>query len=50
MRGGPNWVKNFVDAPIIADFENHVIYKQVRTSIQFSREYKILKTIVVSYI
>ena len=29
MEGGPNWVKNFVDSPIIADFENNVVYKQV---------------------
>ncbi len=29
MQGGPNWVKNFVDAPIIADHANKVIYKQV---------------------
>ncbi|XP_033106279.1 lysosomal acid glucosylceramidase-like [Anneissia japonica] len=28
MEGGPNWVSNFVDAPIIADLENDVIYKQ----------------------
>jgi len=28
MEGGPNWVKNFVDSPIIADFENKVFYKQ----------------------
>ena len=41
MRGGPNWVKNFVDAPIIADFDNHVIYKQVNNSIQFLREYEV---------
>ena len=29
MEGGPNWVKNFVDSPIIADFENKAFYKQV---------------------
>ncbi|XP_071959380.1 lysosomal acid glucosylceramidase-like [Antedon mediterranea] len=28
MQGGPNWVRNFVDAPIIADFDNDTIYKQ----------------------
>jgi len=29
MEGGPNWVKNFVDSPIIVDAENGVFYKQV---------------------
>eukprot|EP00794_Sanderia_malayensis_P010154 gene10154-11191_t len=28
MQGGPNWVKNFVDSPIIADHANAVFYKQ----------------------
>ena len=31
MEGGPNWVKNFVDSPIIVDAENGVFYKQVPT-------------------
>ena len=30
MEGGPNWVKNFVDSPIIVDAENGLFYKQVR--------------------
>ena len=29
LQGGPNWVKNFVDSPIIVDAENGVFYKQV---------------------
>ena len=29
MQGGPNWVKNFVDSPIIVDAENGMFYKQV---------------------
>jgi hypothetical protein len=29
MEGGPNWVKNFVDSPIIVDSEHNVFYKQV---------------------
>ncbi|CAB4020099.1 glucosylceramidase-like, partial [Paramuricea clavata] len=28
MEGGPNWVKNFVDSPIIVDSEHNVFYKQ----------------------
>lgn len=28
LEGGPNWVKNFVDSPIIVDAENQVFYKQ----------------------
>jgi len=28
MEGGPNWVKNFVDSPIIVDAENGLFYKQ----------------------
>ena len=30
MQGGPNWVENFVDSPVIVDAENGVFYKQVR--------------------
>ena len=30
MEGGPNWVKNFVDSPIIVDAENGLFYKQVK--------------------
>uniref|UniRef100_A0AAV2MCJ2 Glucosylceramidase n=1 Tax=Knipowitschia caucasica TaxID=637954 RepID=A0AAV2MCJ2_KNICA len=26
--GGPNWVKNFVDSPIIVDAQNDIFYKQ----------------------
>ena len=29
LQGGPNWVKNFVDSPIIVDAENKAFYKQV---------------------
>lgn len=29
MEGGPNWVKNFVDSPIIVDVEKGLFYKQV---------------------
>lgn len=28
MTGGPNWVKNFVDSPIIVDQSKDVFYKQ----------------------
>lgn len=28
MGGGPNWVKNFVDSPIIVDTGKDVFYKQ----------------------
>ncbi|KAJ7318921.1 hypothetical protein OS493_036793 [Desmophyllum pertusum] len=28
MQGGPNWVSNFVDSPIIVDAENGLFYKQ----------------------
>lgn len=28
LQGGPNWVKNFVDSPIIVDAEKDVFYKQ----------------------
>lgn len=28
MTGGPNWVKNFVDSPIIVDRNKDVFYKQ----------------------
>ncbi|XP_067328505.1 lysosomal acid glucosylceramidase-like isoform X2 [Anolis sagrei] len=28
LEGGPNWVKNFVDSPIIVDAANDVFYKQ----------------------
>nr|XP_006814202.1 PREDICTED: glucosylceramidase-like [Saccoglossus kowalevskii] len=28
MQGGPNWVENFVDSPVIVDAENDVFYKQ----------------------
>lgn len=28
LQGGPNWVKNFVDSPIIVDAENKAFYKQ----------------------
>jgi len=28
MEGGPNWVKNWVDSPIIVDAENGLFYKQ----------------------
>ena len=27
-RGGPNWVNNFVDAPVIVDPANHQYYRQ----------------------
>ena len=30
MEGGPNWVNNIVDSPIIVDAENGLFYKQVR--------------------
>lgn len=30
MRGGPNWVNNIVDSPIIVDAKNQAFYKQVR--------------------
>ena len=29
LEGGPNWVKNFVDSPIIVDAEHNSFYKQV---------------------
>lgn len=28
LEGGPNWVRNFVDSPIIVDTESDVFYKQ----------------------
>lgn len=28
LTGGPNWVKNFVDAPIIVDRDKQTFYKQ----------------------
>ena len=28
LEGGPNWVKNFVDSPIIVDSSQGVFYKQ----------------------
>ncbi|KAM9368391.1 uncharacterized protein LRP34_011600 [Phaethornis superciliosus] len=28
MQGGPNWVKNFVDSPVIVDSSKDVFYKQ----------------------
>ncbi|XP_063002222.1 lysosomal acid glucosylceramidase-like [Elgaria multicarinata webbii] len=28
LEGGPNWVQNFVDSPIIVDVDNDVFYKQ----------------------
>ena len=28
MKGGPNWVNNFNDAPIIADSDKHLYYRQ----------------------
>lgn len=28
MKGGPNWVKNFVDSPIIVNAANDEFYKQ----------------------
>lgn len=28
QNGGPNWVKNFVDSPIIVDAQNDIFYKQ----------------------
>ena len=28
MEGGPNWVKNFVDSPVIVDASNGRFYKQ----------------------
>ncbi|KAJ0000455.1 hypothetical protein NQD34_012297 [Periophthalmus magnuspinnatus] len=28
QTGGPNWVKNFVDSPIIVDAQNDIFYKQ----------------------
>ena len=30
MEGGPNWVNNIVDSPIIVDAENQAFYKQVK--------------------
>ena len=30
MEGGPNWVQNFVDSPIIVDADNGLFYKQVQ--------------------
>ena len=27
-QGGPNWVRNFVDAPIIVDADKHEYYRQ----------------------
>lgn len=38
MQGGPNWVKNFVDSPIIIDAENGVFYKQVQC--QFPKNFQ----------
>lgn len=35
MEGGPNWVKNFVDSPIIVDAEKGLFYKQVQIWLQF---------------
>ena len=32
MQGGPNWVKNFVDSPVIVDADNNAFYKQVGTN------------------
>ena len=29
LQGGPNWVKNYADSPIIVDTKNDVMYKQV---------------------
>lgn len=28
QTGGPNWVKNFVDSPVIVDAQRDVFYKQ----------------------
>jgi len=28
MEGGPNWVENFVDSPIIVNAKNDEFYKQ----------------------
>ncbi|KAK2540076.1 hypothetical protein Q9966_004651 [Columba livia] len=28
MQGGPNWVKNYVDSPVIVDSSKDVFYKQ----------------------
>ncbi|XP_072316396.1 lysosomal acid glucosylceramidase [Eucyclogobius newberryi] len=28
QTGGPNWVKNFVDSPVIVDAQNDIFYKQ----------------------
>ncbi|XP_074650031.1 lysosomal acid glucosylceramidase-like [Tubulanus polymorphus] len=28
LQGGPNWVKNYVDSPIIVDAKNQIFYKQ----------------------
>lgn len=28
LEGGPNWSKNFVDSPIIVDFDKNLFYKQ----------------------
>ncbi|KFD52452.1 hypothetical protein M513_06649 [Trichuris suis] len=28
LQGGPNWVRNFVDSPIIVDADNNIFYKQ----------------------
>ena len=30
VKGGPNWVNNVVDSPIIVDAKNQAFYKQVR--------------------
>ena len=28
MQGGPNWVNNFVDAPLVVDADKHQYYRQ----------------------
>jgi len=40
MEGGPNWVKNFVDSPIIVDAEGGQFFKQVSLNVLFSVESK----------
>ena len=37
MQGGPNWVHNYVDSPIIVDAENGVFYKQVCHKVSICR-------------
>ena len=38
MEGGPNWVRNFVDSPIIVDADHDVFYKQVTIVTAYRRQ------------